>query len=181
MGGWRRSEPREHDRGRAGTVAVRSAISRGPWRPADQEDRPMVATVPVRSFVPRELDVADWSQLEPLYRELLAREVNSAGELEKWLGGFWELTSVVDEYGSRRYIDKSCHTDDEGIKRRYLQFVEEIEPKVKPLFFELQKKFLASPHLSGLTDRKYEVLVKRWRADVEIFREQNVPLETEAT
>jgi len=62
-----------------------------------------------------------------------------------------------------------------------MQYVEEIEPKVKPLHFELQKRFLASPHAPGLTDQKYAILSKKWRADVEIFREENVALETEVT
>src|SRR3954462_11507737 len=110
-----------------------------------------------RSFVPREFDPSDWGQVEPLYRGLLAREPGSAGELERWLLDLSELSSVVDEYGARRDIDKSCHTDDEGIKRRDLQCVEESEPRVKPLFFELQKKLLASPFAAGLTDPKYAV------------------------
>ncbi len=134
-----------------------------------------------RSFVPAVFDVSDWAHVEPLYLELLAREIHSVNELTKWLGDFSELTSVVDEYGSRRYIEKSCHTDDPEIERRFLQFVEEIEPKVKPLFFELQKKFLASPFLKELTDKKFSILVKKWQADVELFRQENVALETEVT
>lgn len=134
-----------------------------------------------RSFVPAIFDVSDWAQVEPLYLELLQREIASVSELSKWLLNFSELTSVVDEYGSRRYIDKSCHTDDPEIERRFLQFVEEIEPKVKPLFFQLQKKFLSSPFLKELTDKKFSMLVKKWSADVELFREENVALETEVT
>jgi oligoendopeptidase F len=141
----------------------------------------MVPSTFPRSFVPTEFDPSDWSAAEPLYRELLAREIASPRELEAWLRDFSELDSVMDEYESRRYIDKSCHTDDAEIERRYMQFVEEIEPRVKPLYFEIQRKFLASPFLAELTDKKYVMLAKNWRADVEIFREENVPLETEVT
>jgi len=134
-----------------------------------------------RTIVPKEFDPSDWSQAEPIYRELLERPIDSPAALTKWLADFSELSSVMDEYGSRRYIDKSCHTDDEGIKKRYLQYVEEIEPKTKPLHFELQRKFLASPHAAALADRKHAILRKKWQADVEIFREENVALETEVT
>src|SRR6266545_56709 len=92
----------------------------------------MVATVPARSFVPRDLKVTDFSSLEPLYRELLDRPIGSRQELSRWLKDFSELSAVVDEEGSRRYIAKSCHTDDQEIKKAYMQFVEEIEPKIKP-------------------------------------------------
>ncbi|HEY7114940.1 MAG TPA: M3 family oligoendopeptidase [Tepidisphaeraceae bacterium] len=141
----------------------------------------MLAAPPARSFVPEQFNPANWSEAQPLYQELLDRSINSPVELERWLADFSELASVIDEYGCRRYIDKSCHTDDEKIKQRFLQYIEQIEPRFKPLYFELQKRFLASPHRSALTDKKYAVLTKRWNADVEIFRDENVPLETQAT
>ncbi|HWP41369.1 MAG TPA: M3 family oligoendopeptidase [Tepidisphaeraceae bacterium] len=136
---------------------------------------------PKRSFVPQDLDVADWSQIEPLYKALLDRPIHSPAELEQWLLDYSELASVIDEYGSRRYIDKSCHTDDEQIKQRFLHFIENIEPKCKPLDFAMQRKLLESPHAAGLTGPRYEILKRRWQADVELFREENVPLETQAT
>lgn len=134
-----------------------------------------------RVFVPQSLDVADTRQLAPLFDELSSRGITSVAELEKWLLDLSELMSVIDEFGSRRYIEKSCHTDDKEIERRFLQFVEEVEPFVKPRFFELQKKLLDCPHRSALTDPKYAVLLRQWQADVEVFREENVPIETEIT
>jgi oligoendopeptidase F len=141
----------------------------------------MTATASQRRFVPAGIDPADFSQLEPLYRRLLDQPVSTAAELEQWLSDFSELTSVVDEYGSRRYIDKSCHTEDAQIEQRYLHFVENVEPKIKPLYFQLQKKFLDSPARSSLTGKWYSILQRKWQADVEVFREANVLLETEVT
>src|SRR5688572_9488675 len=142
----------------------------------------MVASAPpCRTFCPKDLAVAEWSQLEPLYKSLLARSPNSPAELEQWLKDVSELSSVVDEYGSRRYIDKSCHTDDPAIEAAYLHFVENIEPKTKPLLFRLQRKYMASPARSNLTDPRYRMLERKWAADVELFREENVPLDTQVT
>jgi oligoendopeptidase F len=141
----------------------------------------MIATQPTRRFVPTQLDVSDFEQLKPLYDDLLARPLTTAAEAERWLADFSELTSVVGEYGSRRYIAKSCHTDDEQIEKAFLHFVEQIEPKIKPLFFRLQKKLLDSLGGERLNSPPYELLKKRWRDDVELFRDENVPLETEIT
>src|SRR5579864_9538941 len=127
----------------------------------------MVATAPKRSFVPATIDVADFSQLAPLYQELLDRPLKSAGEVERWLKDFSELTSVVDEFGSRRYIDKSCHTDDAAIEKAFLHFVEEVEPKIKPLYFRLQKKFLETGARGQLSGVRYAILSRKWTADVE--------------
>src|SRR5688572_18169894 len=137
-----------------------------------------VAT-PKRQFVPQDLDAADWAQIEPVGKRLLERPINSVADLEKWLLDVSELSAVIDEYGSRRYIDKSCHTEDKQIEQRFLHYVEHIEPKFKTLTFELQKKYLASPHRAQLTDARYKILDRQWQADVDIFREENVPLETE--
>ena len=139
----------------------------------------MLATTspPKRSFVPQNLNVADWSQIEPLCNALLDRAINSPTDLEKWLLDVSELSCVLDEYGTRRHIDKSCHTDDPEIEKAFLHYVENIEPKFKPLFFRMQKQLVDSPHRAALKDKRYEMLTKHWRADVEIFREQNVPLE----
>jgi oligoendopeptidase F len=141
----------------------------------------MLATAPPRQFVPKDLDVADWPQVQPLFDELRDRAIGSPAELERWLLDFSELSSIIDEYGARRYIDKSCHTDDKEIEKRFLFFVEQIEPKVKPLAFALQKKFLESPHRSALTDKRFAMLSRKWQAEVDIYRDENVPLETEIT
>ncbi len=134
-----------------------------------------------RRFVPKGIDLADFSQIEPLYTQLLSRPLNSTGELEQWLSDFSELHAATDEFGARRYIDKSCHTDNPEVQRRYLHFVEEIEPKIKPLFFHLQQKFLESPAAGLLEPSRRTILTRNWRADVEVFRQENVPLETEVT
>jgi oligoendopeptidase F len=135
----------------------------------------------IRKFVPTDLDASDLEQVVPLYQSLLDRPIGSASELERWLEDVSELSSVMEEYGARRYIDKSCHTDDPAIEARYMQFVEEVEPKTKPLFFRLQKKFLESPYREQLDGQRYAILSRKWQADVELFREANVPLETEVT
>lgn len=134
-----------------------------------------------RNFVPQQFDPADWQQVQPLFDALQARAISSVGELETFLNDFAELAAVLDESGSRRYIDHTCHTDDPQVKQRYFHWIEEIEPRTKPLHFALQKKFLESPHLPELKDAEYATLIRGWRAEVEIFRDENVPLETQAT
>ena len=139
------------------------------------------ATTRVRHCVADTIDLSDWTQMEPLYSKLQDRVLQSTGDLEHWLLDFSELTSAVDEYGSRRYIDKSCHTDDAAVEQRFMQFVEEVEPKIKPLAFALQQKFLSSPAVSLLDEKRYGILIKKWRTEVELFRPENIPLDTELT
>ena len=133
------------------------------------------------SFLPAQLDCGDLAQLEPLFQALLDRAIDSAGELDRWLADFSALSAHVSEYGSRRNIEYSCHTDDPEIEKAFLRFVEEIEPRIKPLSFALQKKFLACGHVEELDPTRFEVLIREWRTDVELYRDENVPLQTKVT
>src|SRR5580658_1217680 len=141
----------------------------------------MPANAHPRRFVPADLDPSNFAKTESLYHQLLDRRIDTLDQLTRWLADFSELASVVDEYGSRRYIDKSCHTDDEAIKKRFMQFVEEVEPGIKPLAFSLQRKYLDSPARRQLDPKRFETLDRRWQAEVEIFREINVPIDTQIT
>jgi oligoendopeptidase F len=141
----------------------------------------MAFTTPTRNFVPAKLDAADLAQLQPIYQELMDRPIHSAGELSKWLENFSELASVMDEYAGWLYINKSCHTDNAEYEKAYLHFIENIDPKLKPIYFALQKKYLQSPYRGQLQDNGAGILGRRWQADVDIFREENIPLETQVT
>ena len=61
----------------------------------------------VRRFVPLQLDVSNFSELEPLYQILNDRPISSVEDLEQWLVDFSELASVISEYASRSQIDYS--------------------------------------------------------------------------
>ncbi|MEM1211434.1 MAG: M3 family oligoendopeptidase [Planctomycetota bacterium] len=134
-----------------------------------------------RTFVPTELDCADWGQLEPLYQSLLDRELPDAAAVEGWLADYSELSCVVSEFGSRRNIEHACHTDNEAIEKAYLHWVENISPKLKPIGNQLQLKYLEAPGLSGLDEGRYGILTREWKASAELFREANVPLQTQVT
>ena len=43
----------------------------------------MLPTAPPRSFVPQQIDIADFSQVEVLYKELIDRAIASVTALEK--------------------------------------------------------------------------------------------------
>ena len=89
------------------------------------------------------------------------------------------MGAILDEDGARRYIAMTCHTSKEEAKGAYLDFVENIEPHLKERFFQLAKKFVAHPQRAHLPAKRYEILNRDWQSMVDLFREENVPLETE--
>jgi oligoendopeptidase F len=134
-----------------------------------------------RRFVPEKIDLGDWSQIAPLFDQLesAAAGCASASELEQWLRDGSELSAALDEELSRRYIAMTCHTDNAEAEKAYLHFVEQIEPQLKPRQFKLSQIYLAHPMRNLLPQPRYEVFDRDTRVHVELFRPENVPLETE--
>ena len=140
-----------------------------------------MTTIPTTDFVPADLDAGRWENLAPRYQALLERELKCSGCLEQLLFDRSELDAAAREAHANLYINMTCHTDDEQIKQAYLAFVENVEPQLKKIGFELDKKIVGSPHRGNLDQDRYGVLLRDQSADVEIFRDENVPLQTEDT
>jgi oligoendopeptidase F len=92
-----------------------------------------------------------------------------------------DLDAAAQEAHTNLYINMTCHTDDEQARSAYLAFVENVEPKLKQVGFDLDRKVVGSPHGGDLDGPRHEVLLRDLTADVEIFREENIPLQTEET
>lgn len=132
----------------------------------------------VRTYVPQDLEIK-WENIEPLFRELINRTINSKEELETWLKNRSELEAVLEEDFAWRYIRMSCNTADESLLKQFQFFATEIEPQIAPLSKELNEKFINSPYLEELDQEHYEVLIRGVKNAIELFREENIPLQTE--
>ncbi len=134
-----------------------------------------------RRFVPALANLGEWAQIAPLFDQLEAQlaRATSIAELEQWLLDRGELDAALDEEGSRRYIAMTCHTDSPEAEKAYLHFVEHVEPQLKPKQFQLSKCFLEHPMRPQLPKERFEVLDRDTAVRVELYRDENVPLETE--
>ena len=135
-------------------------------------------------FVPADLDATRWENLQPLYQALLDRPLRCEGCLEQLLLDRSELDAAASEGHANLYIAMTCHTDDEAAKKAYLEYVENVEPNHKQISFELDKKIAACEFADALnagSDGRYEVLLRDIKADVAVFREENIPLQTQDT
>ncbi len=142
-----------------------------------------LAAAKPRTFVPSDLDLGDWSQIAPLFDRLeaAAGQAKTAAALERWLLDWSELNAAVDEEATRRYIAMTCHTDSADAEKAYLHLVEHVEPQMKPRQFALEKLFVAHPARTKLRKRRFQVFDRDVKNHVELFRPENVALETEET
>lgn len=126
-------------------------------------------------------DGTRWERIEPHFRGLLQRPVESAAELERWLVARSEFDATCSEARALAYIASTCFTEDDAIQGEYRRYVEEVAPRLSEASFELDRRQASLLERFPLPPARYGVLERSTRADVEIFRAENVPLETELT
>ena len=134
-----------------------------------------------RRFLPQGIDLGDWGQIVLLFDQLEdgAQACASAAGLERWLLDWSELNAAIDEESAKRYIAMTCHTDDAEAEKAYLHFIEHVEPRLKPRQFKLARTYVGHPVRAQLPKPRYQVFDRDTQVQVELFREENVPLETE--
>lgn len=132
-------------------------------------------------FVPADLDATKWESLEPLYQALLERPLKCVNCMEQLILDRSELDAAASEAHANLYIRMTRYTSDEDAKQGYLNFVENISPKLKQVGFDLDTRIVNSKFADELDQDRYGVLLRDLRADVELFRKENIPLQTEDT
>ena len=134
-----------------------------------------------RKFVPTNIDLGDWSQIAPLFDQLEKRAAQCAdvADFESWLLDSNELSAALDEESSKRHIAMTCHTDNPEAEKAFLHFVENIQPQIKPRQFKLAQLYVNHPLRKNLPHSRYEIFDRDTQLQVELFRPENVPLETE--
>ena len=133
-------------------------------------------TIIHHKFLADKLKVTSWEVLEPYFTQLLSRELNSKTELETWLKHRSELEAFLSEDLAWRYVRMTCDTNNKALEEAYLFFVSEIEPKISPLSDALNKKLIACPFLEELNKEKYFIYLRGLKKEIELFREENIPL-----
>jgi oligoendopeptidase F len=135
---------------------------------------------PQRTFIPEDFKINDWTGLSDFFNNLAQRSIKSPTDLRKWFKDRSELESIISEDAGWRYINMTCYTDNEEFVEAYQYFVEEIQPKIAPISDQLNKKAIASQYLEELEKEEgYDIMIREMRKDIEIFREENIAINTE--
>lgn len=120
--------------------------------------------------------VIDWTaeDYQPYFDDLLQREI-TADNVNAWLKNWSDLMRLSGEAFSRTYVATTLDTTDETAEARYKQFLEHVYPALIVAMNALNKKLVAS----GITPENFEIALQHLKTDIELFREENLPLITE--
>jgi oligoendopeptidase F len=132
-----------------------------------------------RSFLPHDFTVTTWEHLEPYFQQLLNRPLNSIEELEQWLKDSSELEAVISEDACWRQVRMTCDTENKELEEAFNYFYIEIAPKMQPYADQLNRKLIASVFTAQLDQQKYFTYLRSIRKSIELFREANIPLQSE--
>ena len=132
------------------------------------------------NFIHDDIDGASWESIEPYMNDLRDRTLSCSNCLETFIADRSNLSEVISEARARLYIDMTCHTDDEDIQKAWMAFVENVQPKLSEYSDILNRRLIEHKAVQELPER-FDILVKGLKTDIEIFREENIPLNTQAT
>lgn len=131
-----------------------------------------------RRFVSDDMDLDNPETIEAEFDRISEMPRETPDDLEAFIAHWKDLSACVEEQGSRYYVAMTCDTTDEEAEKNYLHIVEVISPVMKKREFEMKRLLVGSPAFSELPP-KYEVFKRNVKCDIDLFREENIPLMTE--
>jgi len=132
-----------------------------------------------RRFLPAGFTITTWDTLEPYFCQLLERPLTSKADLEQWLKDSSELEAVISEDACWRQVRMTCDTENKQLEEAFNYFYLEIAPKMQPLADQLNRKLVDCAFTAELDHDKYFTYLRSIKKSIELFREENIPLQAE--
>jgi oligoendopeptidase F len=120
---------------------------------------------------PSALAQSSWEDIAPYFDDLAGRALDTES-IEGWLREWSRLEELVTEAAARAMIAYTIDTSDSAKEADHLRFSTEILPRMEERSVELAKMLLQT----GYTSPSLETTLARFRTQIEIFREENVPI-----
>ena len=132
-----------------------------------------------RHFLPADFTISNWERLEPYFKNLEERVISTLPELEQWLKEASELEAAISEDVCWRQIRMTCDTENKALEESFNFFMMEIQPRIQPYADRLNRKLVDHPLSSQLDHEKYFTYLRNVRKNIDLFRENNIPLQAE--
>lgn len=114
---------------------------------------------------------ATWQEVAPFYEELATRPL-TLDSVEEWLSDWSKFESLLAEAAALANFAYSINTADTAAEEAHLRFGSEIDPKADEQRSRLQRRLVEL----GYVRHGLEVMVQKFRNQIELFSEANVPV-----
>ncbi|MDQ6880050.1 MAG: M3 family oligoendopeptidase [Candidatus Dormibacteraeota bacterium] len=117
---------------------------------------------------------AVWDDVLPFYEELASRPL-AAENVEEWLSDWSRFESLLSEASALTNFAYASDTSDPAREAAQIRFGTEISPKAQEQRVRLQERLVELGYVrAGL-----ETMIERFRNQMQVFNEANVPLSAE--
>jgi oligoendopeptidase F len=120
---------------------------------------------------PSALAKATWGDIAPYFDELAGRELEPS-TIEGWLREWSRLEELVTEAAAKAMIAYTVETGNPEKEADHLRFSTEILPQMEERSVQLARRLVET----GYSTPALATTLARFRTQIEIFREENVPL-----
>lgn len=118
----------------------------------------------------------NWELVEKELINLLDEDINSKEELEKYIEKVSELNYIIEEEYAWKYINMTCNADKEEYSKAFNEFFANVVSKSESYSFKIKNKIYNSAYAKELPDTKYSHFNRIISNEIELFREENIPL-----
>ena len=128
-------------------------------------------------YLPEAFDIRSWDAIQA-WLEALTQEIPSSPEdLITLISRYSELTEALSDELSWRYIRMTVNADDQLLADEYNDYYAKVYAPTEPYRFKIKQLFYDSPHRLRLDPQTYQHLNQIIANDIEIYRDENVPLQ----
>lgn len=120
-----------------------------------------------------------WELVEKELTNLLNVEISSDEELIKYIEKVSELNYIIEEEYAWKYINMTCNADKEEYSKAFNEFYASVVSKSESYAFKIKNKIYNSPIMKELPEEKYTHFNRIISNEIELFREENIPLKVE--
>lgn len=132
-----------------------------------------------RNFLPQDLKIEKWEDLQNYFEDLDNRSIESKADFDQFLSDTSELEAVLEEDLAWRYIKMTIDTKDENLLADYTNFVSNIQPKISPYDDKFNRKINDSAFKSDYNSSDYKIFFRGISTSIELFREENIAIQAE--
>ena len=114
-----------------------------------------------------------WNEYKPYFEDLLNQEIDETN-VNIWMKYWSDFSELIGEVGTDVYVATTVDTTDQDAKNRFNTFLEDISENASSKNQMLRKKLLDS----GCIPDNFDIPLRTIKSEVELFREENLPLMT---
>jgi oligoendopeptidase F len=131
----------------------------------------VIVTVSLLPPSPSAFAKASWADIAPYFDELAGRPLEPT-TTEEWLRDWSRLEELVTEAAARAMIAYTVDTSDRDKEADHLRFSTEILPQMEERSVDLARRLVQT----GYSTPALTTTLARFRTQIEIFRDENVPI-----